>query len=128
MLIGLITFTITISLVTALLWMLSTTRRDQPVAQKPRYHCVCVEAPGTSVCCARCEALRGRRFLVKTAPPLPVPGCTAEVCTCRYVHFVDRRAGASRRRQDRGHRDSMPLIADRRLRSDRRHARPRALA
>ena len=115
MLIGLITIAIPISFAIALLWMLSTTtRRDQPVAQKRRYHCVCVEAPGTSVCCARCEALRGRRFLVKAAPPLPVPGCTADVCTCRYVHFVDRRAGASRRRRDRGQRDSMPLIADRR--------------
>ncbi len=126
MLIGLIT--ITISLVIAILWLPSTTRRTQQAANKRHYHCVAVEPPNASVCCTRCEELRGRRFLVNTAPPLPVPGCTAEACTCRYVHYVDRRAGVTRRRHDRGERDRMPLIADRRLRSDRRHPRPRALA
>ena len=126
MLLGLTT--ITISLAIAILWLLSTTRRTPPVPSKQHYHCVCVEPPGDGVCCTRCEELRGRRFLVKSAPPLPIPGCTAETCTCRYVHYADRRAGATRRRLDRGERDRMPLITDRRLRSDRRHAGPRALA
>jgi hypothetical protein len=47
-----------------------------------------------------CEAARqfGRmRFLCAKAPRLPVPECTAATCTCRYVHFADRRSGQDRR-------------------------------
>jgi hypothetical protein len=119
MLIGAIT--ITISLTLAILWMLSHTReRARPTDSAHRYHGVSVEPPEAAVCCAACEALRGRRFLVKIAPPLPVPGCTAPSCACHYVHHDDRRASAARRRHDRGLRDRMPLIADRRLQADRR--------
>ena len=47
-----------------------------------------------------CEAARqfGRmRFLCTKAPRLPVPGCDVKACTCRYVHFADRRSGTDRR-------------------------------
>ncbi|HKE43305.1 MAG TPA: hypothetical protein VKB41_02085 [Steroidobacteraceae bacterium] len=60
---------------------------------------------------------------MKHAPPLPVPGCTAETCTCYYVHYADRRSRPGRRRQDRGQRDHVPLIADRRLQRERRQRR-----
>lgn len=124
MLIGLTT--ITISLAIAILWLLSS----RPPARAPhrRYHCVSVEPRGGPVCCAQCEALRGGRFLVNVAPALPIPGCTADECTCRYVHHADRRAGSTRRRHDQGLIDPMPLAVDRRLMPDRRHGRSRALA
>jgi hypothetical protein len=47
-----------------------------------------------------CEAARqfGRlRFLGAKAPRLPVPECDAANCTCRYVHYSDRRSGTDRR-------------------------------
>ncbi len=53
--------------------------------------------------CDALRGLRGRRFLVKDAPPLPVPSCRAERCHCHYEHHHDRR----RRRGDR--RDNVGL-------------------
>jgi hypothetical protein len=38
---------------------------------------------------------------------LPLPGCTADRCTCKYVHFDDRRIGS--RRQERQVRKSHPM-------------------
>jgi hypothetical protein len=115
------TITITISLTLAIFWMLSQSgRRARPTRRAQRYHSVSVETPDAAERCAACEALRGQRFLVSSAPPLPVPGCTAHSCACRYVHHDDRRASAARRRHDRGLHDRMPLIADRRLQTDRR--------
>ena len=40
--------------------------------------------------------LETRRFLVSEVPRLPLGGCTAEACRCRYVHYADRR-GPDRR-------------------------------
>jgi hypothetical protein len=36
--------------------------------------------------------LETARFLSGEAPPLPLPGCTAPRCLCRYAHYEDRRA------------------------------------
>ncbi len=41
--------------------------------------------------CEAVKKLEGKRFLAKEAPPLPLPGCGAAHCRCRYVHFRDRR-------------------------------------
>lgn len=62
------------------------------------YHAVSV-APGSD-CCAVARDLLGRRFLSKEAPSLPLSGCTAERCTCRYQHHADRRSGGDRRIRD----------------------------
>lgn len=55
------------------------------------YHAVSCEGN-----CEALHSLQGRRFLVTEAPPLPVPGCSAEYCDCRYVHHRDRRQGDRR--------------------------------
>ena len=63
-----------------------------------RYH----KQPYHAVSCrGACKALRGmrnKRFLVKDAPPLPVPSCTEKRCKCKYVHHEDRRATKTDRR------------------------------
>jgi hypothetical protein len=46
--------------------------------------------------CAASWALRGKRFLSSDAPSLPLEGCTASTCSCRYVHHEDRRSAARR--------------------------------
>ena len=59
--------------------------------------------PAVSVRCAsQCDAqlaIKGQRFLGSEAPSLPLAGCTASLCDCRYVHHVDRRTGNLDRRQ-----------------------------
>ena len=51
-------------------------------------------------CCRKVEALIGTRFLATEAPKLPLAGCTARTCSCRYVHHADRRSEADRRLRD----------------------------
>ena len=53
------------------------------------YHSVMIAAGGQ--CCATVRTLTGVRFLSREAPLLPLAGCDAGECRCRYVHFVDRR-------------------------------------
>lgn len=69
------------------------------------YHCVTIRYPGDQACEAvqKLEPksrLSGRvplflethkRYLSSEAPLLPLPGCTASYCQCRYVHYEDRR-------------------------------------
>lgn len=76
-------------------------RRPKPAAVRPRaYRCVGIEAADPHTACSAVKALVGHRFLAGQAPQLPVPGCTAPRCTCKFVHYDDRRAG--NRRRDRG--------------------------
>lgn len=83
--------------------------------QSGRYRGVRIEAN-----CRAAEALAGRDFEFATAPHLPVTGCDAAVCSCRYVGLperrvlAERRAGADRRRQVRAG------SGDRRRATDRR--------
>lgn len=83
-----------------------------------RYHCVAVRARGKP--CASAQAIYGKRFLSGTAPPLPLPGCTALNCRCAYVHFEDRRMGD--RRNPFASRQQRELMdePERRRRIDRR--------
>lgn len=53
------------------------------------FHCVAVRR-GPSACSAA-RRLSGARFLAREAPLLPLPGCDALACQCRYLHFDDRR-------------------------------------
>jgi hypothetical protein len=62
------------------------------------WHAVCV-LPGAAACDAA-HALRGRRFLSRDAPRLPLPDCNREAeCQCKYQHLADRR-GDPRRADD----------------------------
>ncbi len=60
------------------------------------HHAVIV-VPGRHACAAAL-ALRDRRFLSREAPALPLTGCSAGECTCRYQHHDDRRHGVRRAR------------------------------
>jgi hypothetical protein len=41
--------------------------------------------------------MSGRRFLSNLAPRLPLDGCDAADCSCRFTHHNDRRTGKDRR-------------------------------
>lgn len=74
--------------------------RPQVSVRRVSYRCVGIEASDPVMACSAVTALAGHRFLSGQSPPLPVPGCTARRCSCRFVHFEDRRSGS--RRKDRG--------------------------
>ena len=55
-----------------------------------------VVQPGESACAAVRE-IKGKRFLARNAPRLPLPDCTSQDrCQCKYRHYGDRR-GVQRR-------------------------------
>jgi hypothetical protein len=59
------------------------------------YHAVSIVT-----CLHPCDTAKkaiGQRFLSKQAPRLPLPGCDAERCECKFRHHGDRRAGPRRR-------------------------------
>ena len=60
------------------------------------YHAVCV-IPGERACSA-VEELRGKRYLSREAPILPLKACDKATCQCRYEHYKDRRKGPRRTR------------------------------
>ena len=63
-----------------------------------RWYAVSV-VPGEE-CCKLVKMHLGTRWLSSEAPRLPVPGCDAMYCDCRYRHFDDRRTNVQRK-QDR---------------------------
>lgn len=70
---------------------------ESPALARPtrrRWHAVGIVA--TAEACAAARACRDSRFLSLEAPRLPLAGCDASCCDCRYVHFEDRRGGARR--------------------------------
>lgn len=70
---------------------------QQKQSQQPRNPWRAVEiVPDFHGYCAASKSLRGKRFLCDEAPALPLPGCTAADCQCRYKHFADRRSGPRR--------------------------------
>jgi len=46
--------------------------------------------------CAAAIQLNGKRFLSREAPSLPLSGCHAAACRCKYDHHEDRREGDRR--------------------------------
>lgn len=57
------------------------------------FRCVEIKA-GPDASCTAVDALNGKRFLPNEIPDLPLPGCTAEACSCSYELFEDRRKHA----------------------------------
>ena len=53
-------------------------------------------APGL-ICCDAVSKLDGQVFLSRISPKLPLDGCDARDCRCKYVHLEDRRSGGDRR-------------------------------
>jgi len=58
------------------------------------FHAVSVQ-PGPSACQTARDCAE-KRFLSAEAPTLPLAGCDATRCNCRYLHHQDRRTGARR--------------------------------
>ena len=79
-----------------------------------------VEIQPRSVACEAARAIDGQRFLANDAPALPLAGCTAARCGCRFVKLSDRRSD-NRRSGHEGLSASVFLSADRREQDDRRH-------
>lgn len=112
--------------IAAAYWWRSATRQQRKAVHAAgrdtdkRYHCV--EIRSGNAACRAVRSLELTRFLSDEAPRLPVPGCTAQKCTCRYVHFEDRRQ--QDRRNPYGQWASVPpaIVGERRARSDRRRS------
>ena len=83
------------------------------------FHCVVVEARGEA--CEAARTLASMRFLATDAPHLPLPECSAAVCTCVYHHFEDRRHHLRRDTYaHRLHASNAEPAQDRRLHGGRR--------
>jgi hypothetical protein len=63
--------------------------------QPSRYQAVSIVRP--SCACSAVVEFEGARFLTDDAPLLPVPGCDAARCSCRYARHGDRRTRGDRR-------------------------------
>jgi hypothetical protein len=48
-----------------------------------------VEIDGADDACPACAAVIGRMFTLSAAPPIPVPGCSNEICRCEYLPVVE---------------------------------------
>ena len=77
-------------------WVRKRIRKKAPAGgtvtpgQSSPFQAVAV-SPGLTSGCSGVKALKGRRFLVRNAPELPLPGCGLSSCQCRYVKYDDRR-------------------------------------
>lgn len=49
-------------------------------------------------CCQAVQVTKGKRFLSREAPRLPLAECTANECRCVYRHHADRRSSNGDRR------------------------------
>ena len=100
-------------------------RRLGPETTQQKFHAVSIQiAEGV---CSAAKEIHGERFLAAAAPRLPLPGCDAAECKCRFIHHADRRSGIERR----GHYvpsgiAGTPAYAgkERRYRGDRRGNEP----
>jgi len=95
---------------------------DTPTESSTRYarrrwHAVAVV--GTAEACAAARACKDRRYLSVEAPRLPLAGCDARCCDCRYAHFEDRRRGP-RRSEEKTGAPSKRVSVDQRERRGRR--------
>lgn len=82
------------------------------------YHCV--ELRFRRDACDAVKRIGAMRFLPAEAPEIPVPGCDAAKCSCRFVHHEDRRH--SDRRNPVAYQPPASAGGDRRTKRDRRMA------
>jgi hypothetical protein len=95
-LIAQVLFAIAVVIALALWWRYGDKRRHSRVARvrdlkrpSDNYHCVELRYRRDS--CDAVKRIGAKRFLPSEAPGIPVLGCDAERCSCRYVHHEDRR-------------------------------------
>jgi hypothetical protein len=85
-------------------------------SSRVRWRSVAIIGPTTA--CAAAQMCKGKRYLCSEAPRLPLQGCDASRCDCKYRHFEDRR-GAPRRAEEKG-MTSTRVETNRRKNRDRR--------
>lgn len=96
------------------------TDAESPTTTRPAkggWHAVTVV--GTPRACAAAQACKGARYLSREAPRLPLAGCDADCCDCRYAHFDDRRRGP-RRADEKTGASTKRVEVDHRARPGRR--------
>ena len=72
------------------------TNTARPADKKStEYHAVSIKFSASA--CDAAKALGGQRFLASTAPTMPLPECTVEICDCHFAHHEDRRTTKDRR-------------------------------
>ena len=93
------------AVVLLVVWLVVRRRRQTEKPAEPAtskgtgstaYHAVSIRMDAQHACDAARE-MAGRRFLSNAAPRLPLPGCDALECRCRFAHHKDRRSGKDRR-------------------------------
>lgn len=72
-----------------------TARVNRKKTVDTSYHAVSIKFGKDA--CAAAKSMTGHRYLATEAPRLPLPGCDAAVCECRFTHHKDRRSGRDRR-------------------------------
>ena len=82
-----------------------------------RWHAVAIVP--TDSACAAAHACKDNRYLSAEAPRLPLEGCDAARCDCRYGHFDDRRRGP-RRGAEKGGGTPKPVNTEQRTGRGRR--------
>ncbi|HSN70043.1 MAG TPA: hypothetical protein VLT59_00980 [Steroidobacteraceae bacterium] len=60
-------------------------------AKAPRKSYHAVEIVAGDDCCELVSRYTGKRYLSSEAPVVPLKGCDAGECLCRYIHHADRR-------------------------------------
>jgi hypothetical protein len=63
------------------------------------WHAVTIAASASA--CPAAQACKGKRYLSRNAPRLPLAECDSTRCECKYRHFPDRR-GSPRRHDEMG--------------------------
>lgn len=109
--------------VLALLWRHAGKRQHPHAARvrdpkRPTDNYQCVEVRFGTDACDAVRKFEARRLLSGEAPEIPVPGCDAAECSCRYVHHKDRRHGE--RRNHAAYHPPTTTGRDRRTKRDRR--------
>lgn len=79
-----------------LIYLWKRKQAPKPVVRAISYRCVGIESPDPHAACSAVRAMAGHRFLAGQSPQIPVPGCSAPRCSCKFVHYEDRRAGDRR--------------------------------
>jgi hypothetical protein len=72
--------------------------KEPSEASASQWRALCIVPSGHA--CNLARSLTQRHWLYAEAPRLPLPGCDAPLCDCRYKHLPDRRT-SDRRRIDR---------------------------
>lgn len=79
---------------------INSAKRKRREARALGFHCVSIENEAS--CCEQVDAVKGKRFLSKEAPVIPMKDCTQAQCQCHYQHYDDRRQTGQDRRIEYG--------------------------